>query len=127
MDYQCRNKPIRWKDDSGDHKGLVHPMDLLHFLINNLDISSRGKLYQKLAICKLALPVIFPSKDHLYMDMSLRQVKISWLNEGHIVEGDVTKAPILLISMIRCGNQSTESILLISAEQLTKNSTLSVE
>ena len=108
MDYQCLNKPIQWKGDSGNHKGLVHPMDLMHFLINNLDISSRGKLYQKLAICKLALPVLFPNKDHLYMDMSLRQVKISWQNEGHIVEGDVTKAPILLISMIRCGNQSTE-------------------
>ena len=109
MDYQCLNKPIRWEDDSGEHKGFYHPMDLMHFLIKNLDIPSRGKLYQKLSICKLALPVLFPNKDQLYMDMSLRQVKIAWENEGHIVEGDVTNAPIMLISMIRCGQQSTES------------------
>ena len=109
MDYQCLNKPIRWEDDSGEHTGFYHPMDLMHFLIKNLDIPSRGKLYQKLSICKLALPVLFPNKDQLYMDMSLRQVKIAWENEGHIVEGDINNAPIMLISMIRCGQQSTES------------------
>ena len=84
-------------------------MDLMHFLIRNLDIPSRGKLYQKLSICKLALPVLFPNKGQLYMDMLLRQVKIAWLNEGHIAEGDVTNAPIPLMSLIRCGQQSTES------------------
>ena len=109
MDYQSLNKPIKWQDNSGEHTGFYHPMDFMHFLIKNLDIPSRGRLYQKLSICKLALPVLFPSKDQLYMDMSLRQVKIAWLNEGHIVEGDVTNAPILLISMIRCGQQSSES------------------
>ena len=112
MDYQCLNKPIRWVDNSGEHTGLYHPMDLMHFLVKNLDIPSRGKLYQKLAICKLALPVLFPNKSdkgHIYMDMSLRQVKTAWVSEGHIVEGDVTKAPIPLISMIRCGHQSSES------------------
>ena len=31
------------------------------------------------------------------------------MNKGHIVEGDVTNALIMLISMIRCGQQSTES------------------
>ena len=75
MDYQCLNKPIQWEDDNGEHTGFYHPMDLMHFLIKNLDIPSRGKLYQKLSICKLALPVLFPNQDQLYMDMSLRQVK----------------------------------------------------
>ena len=51
MDYQCLNKPIQWEDDSGEHTGFYHPMDLMHFLIKNLDIPSRGKLYQKLSIC----------------------------------------------------------------------------
>ena len=109
MDYQCLNKPIRWVDDSGEHKGIYHPMDLMHFLIKNLDIPSRGKLYQKLAICKLALPVLFPNKGHIYMDMSIRQIKTAWVSEGHIVDGDVTKAPIPLFSMMRCGHQSSES------------------
>ena len=103
MDYECLNKPIQWEDDSGEHTGFYHPMDLMHFLIKNLDIPSRGKLYQKLSICKLALPVLFPNKGQLYMDMSLRQVKIAWLNEGHIAEGYVTNAPIPLMSLIRCG------------------------
>ena len=79
------------------------------FLIKNLDIPSRGKLYQKLSICKLPLPVLFPNKDQLHMDMSLRQVKVAWVNKGHIVEGDVTNVPIMLIFMIRCGKQSIES------------------
>ena len=95
MDYQCLNKPIRWKDKSGEHTGIYHPMDLMHYLIKNLDISSRGKLYQKLSICKLALPVLFRNKDQLYyMDMSLSQIKITWMSKGHLMEGEAT--PLML-------------------------------
>ena len=109
MDYQCLNKPIRWKDDLGEHTGFYHPMDLIHFLVKKLDIPSRGKLYQKLSICKLAVPVLFPNDDQVYMDISLRQVKIAWVvNEDRIVEGDVTNAPILIISMIRFGIQTAQ-------------------
>ena len=109
MDYQCLNRPIQWEDDSGNHTGYCHPMDLMHLVIKNLDIPSRCKLYQKLSLCKLAVPVLFPGKDRLYMDMSLRQVKIAWLKEGQTVEGSVTNAPVMLISMIRCGQWSVES------------------
>ena len=110
MDYQCLNRPIQWEDDSGKHVGYYHPMDLMHFVIEHLDIPSRCKLYQKLSLCKLAVPVLFPDKDRLYMDMSLRQVKIAWVKGGQTVEGNVTNAPVILISMIRCGQQSVESI-----------------
>ena len=75
-------------------------MDLMHFVIKNLDIPSRCKLYQKLSLCKLAVPVLFPGKDQLYMDMSLRPVKIAWVKGGQTVEGNVTNAPVILISMI---------------------------
>ena len=109
MDYQCLNRPIKWEDDIGEHIGIYHPMDLLHFLIKNLDIPSRCKLYHKLSSCKLALPVLFPYNDPVYMDISLRQVKITRKSEGHIVEEDVTNAAIPLISMIRCGQQSPGS------------------
>ena len=109
MDYQCLNKPIKWEDDEGEHTGIYHPMDLMNFLIKNLDIPSRCKLYQKLSICKLAVPVLFPRNDQVYMDISLRQVMISWKSEGNIVEGDVTYAPIPLMSMIRCGQRSPGS------------------
>ena len=110
MDYQCLNRPIQWEDNSGKHMGYYHPMDLIHFVIKNLDIPSRGKLYQKLSLCKLAVPVLFPGKNRLYMDMSLRHVKISWTRGGQTVEGDVTNAPVMLISMIRCGELSEESV-----------------
>ena len=110
MDYQCLNRPIQWADDSGNHTGYCHPMDLMHFVIKNLDIPSRCKLYQKLSLCKLAVPVLFPGKNRLYMDMSLRKVKIAWIKGGQTVEGNVTNAPVILISMIRCGQQCVESI-----------------
>ena len=109
MDYQCLNRPIYWKDDSGKHEGYYHPMDLMHFIIKNLDIPSRCKLYQKLSLCKLAVPVLFPGKDRLYTDMSLRQLKITWVKGGQTVEGNVTNAPVILVSMIRNGRQSVES------------------
>ena len=109
IDYQCLNKPIEWEDDEGVHTGFYHPMDLRHFIIKNLDITSRSELYQKLSVCKLALPVLFPKNDPVYMDVSLRQVKIIWKNNGHRLESDVTGAPILLISMIRRGQQSPGS------------------
>ena len=110
MDYQCLNRPIQWEDNSGNHTGYCHPMDLMHFVIKNLDIPSRCKLYQKLSLCKLAVPVLFPGKKRLYMDMSLRQVKIAWVKGGQTVEGNVTNAPVIFISMIRCGQQCEESI-----------------
>ena len=109
MDYQCLNRPIYWEDDSGKHEGYYHPMDLMHFIIKNLDIPSRCKLYQKLSLCKLAVPVLFPGKDRLYTDMSLRQLKITWVKGGQTVEGNVTNAPVILVSMIRNGRQSVES------------------
>ena len=108
MDYQSLNKPIRWEDNSGEHTGFYHPMDFMHCLIKNLDIPSRGKLYQKLSICKLALPVLFPNKDQFFMDVSLRQVKIAWMNGSRIEERDVINATVPIISMIRCGQQSSE-------------------
>ena len=100
MDYQCLNRAIQWENDSGNHAGYCHPMDIMHFVIKNLEIPSRCKLYQKLSLCKLAVPVLFPAKDRLYMDMSLRQVKITWVKGSQTVEGNVTSAPVTLISMI---------------------------
>ena len=102
LDYQCLNKPLKWKGDSGKHIGNYHPMDLMHFVIKNLDIPQRSKLYQKLSLCKLAVPVLFQNEGQIYMDMSLRYVKTTWVSEGHIVEGNVTNAPVFLFSMIRC-------------------------
>ena len=110
LDYQCLNKPLKWKDDSGEHIGYYHSMDLMHFLIKNLDISSRSKLYQKLSLCKLAVPVLFQNEGQVYMDMSLRHVKTTWINEGHIVEGNVTNAPVALFSMMRCGQTSADCV-----------------
>ena len=110
LDYQCLNKPLKWKDNSGEHIGYYHSMDLMHFLIKNLDIASRSKLYQKLSLCKLAVPVLFQNKGQVYMDMSLRHVKTTWINEGHIVEGNVTNAPVTLFSMIRCGQASADHV-----------------
>ena len=110
MDYQCLNRPIQWEDDSGNHVAHCHPMDLMHLVIKNLDIPSRCKLYQKLSLCKLAVPVLFPGKDRLYMDLSLHQVKIAWVKGGQTVEGNVTNAPVIFISVIRCGQQCVESI-----------------
>ena len=109
MDYQSLNKPVRWQDNLGEHTGFYHPMDFMHFLVKNLDIPSRGRLYQKLSSCKLALPVLFPSEDQLFMDVSLRQVKTAWMNGSHIVEGDVTNAPIPIFSLIDCRKQSSKS------------------
>ena len=110
LDYQCLNKPLKWKDDSGEHTGYYHSMDLMHFLIKSLDIPSRSKLYQKLSLCKLAVPVLFQNEGQVYMDMSLRHVKTTWINEGHIVEGNVTNAPVALFSMIRCGQTSVDCV-----------------
>ena len=110
LDYQCLNKPLKWKDESGEHIGYYHSMDLMHFLIKNLDIPSRSKLYQKLSLCKLAVPVLFQNEGQVYMDMSLRHVKTTWISEGHIVEGNVTNVPVFLFSMIRCGQISAKHV-----------------
>ena len=37
--------------------------------------------------------------------MSLCQVKIAWVKGNQTVEGNITNAPVILISMIRCGQQ----------------------
>ena len=107
MDYHCLNRPTQWEDDSGKHVCYCHPMDLMHFVIKNLDIPSRCKMYQILSLCKLSVPVLFPGKNRL---MSLCQVKIAWVKGNQTVEGNITNAPVILISMIRCGQQSVGRI-----------------
>ena len=110
LDYQCLNKTLQWKGNLEEHTGYYHPMDLMHFLIKNLDILSRGKLYQKLSLCKLAVPVLFRNKEDVYMDASLRHVKTGWIKAGQTVEGNVTNAPVAILSMIRCGQQATKNV-----------------
>ena len=107
MDYHCLNRPTQWEDDSGKHVCYCHPMDLMHFVIKNLDIPSRCKMYQILSLCKLSVPVLFPGKNRL---MSLCQVKIAWVKGNQTVEGNITNAPVILISMIRCKQQSVGRI-----------------
>ena len=44
------------------------------------------------------------------MDASLRHVKTGWINAGHEVEGNVTNAPVAILSMIRCGQKASKSV-----------------
>ena len=60
-------------------------------------------MYQMLSLCKLPVPVLFLGKNRL---MSLCQVKIAWVKGNQTVEGNITNAPVILISMIQCGQQS---------------------
>ena len=62
MDYQSLNKPVRWQDNLGEHTGFYHPMDFMHFLVKNLDIPSRGRLYQKLQVVNWLCRYYFQAK-----------------------------------------------------------------
>ena len=111
MDFKCLNQPIAWEDDEGnEHKGVYHPMDLLYQVVNHLDIPSRCVLYQKLSMCKLAVPVCFRQKNLIYMNASLHQVKISWNVGDQKKESNVTIASIPVVSMIRIGRLSENFI-----------------
>lgn len=101
LDYQCLNKwKWKWKDSLGEHTGYYHPMDLIHFMIKHMDIPSRSKLYQKLSLCKLAVPVLFQNEGKKYMNISLRHVKTAWIKAGHIVEGKVAPQMRQLLSYL---------------------------
>lgn len=110
MDYHCCNKPIEWETKHGTQKGFYHPMDLLHHIIKTLKIPLRSKLYRKLADCKIAVPVVSPGDERMYMDLSLRSIRVTWLKDNQLVESDVTTAPLPIVSMIRFGDQSAETI-----------------
>ena len=110
MDYHCCNRPIMWEDEYGTQEGFYHPMDLLHSVVKNLEIPLRSKLYRKFSDCKLAVPVVLPGDEGIYMDMSLRSIKVTWLSENQLVESDVTTAQLPIVSMIRCGKQSDDTI-----------------
>ena len=85
-------------------------MDLLHQLVVQLDVSSRCKLYQKLAMCNLAAPVCLMTKNLIYMNTSLHQIKISRIFGCNRKEGNVTIAPIPVVSMTRIGKMSQSFI-----------------
>ena len=107
MDYNCLNRLVSWKDkEEKIHTAVYHPMDLLHQIVDQLGISSRCKLYQKLSLCKLAVPVLLINKDLTYMRTSLHHVKTSWAVGGKRQEGSVTTAPIHVVSMMRIGKMS---------------------
>ena len=111
MDYKCLNQTIAWEDEEGnEHKGVYHPMDLLHQVVDHLDIPSRCMLYQKLSMCKQAVPVCFRQKNLIYMNASLHQVKISWNVGDQKKESNVTIASIPVVSMIRIGRLSENFI-----------------
>ena len=110
MDYHCCNKPIAWETKHGTQKGFYHPMDLLHHIIKTLEIPLRSKLYRKLADCKIAVPVVSPDDERMYIDLSLRSIRVAWLKNNQLVESDVTTAPLPIVSMIRFGDQSAETI-----------------
>lgn len=67
MDYNSLNQPMYWEDDEGKtHACVYHPMDLLHQVVYLSNISIRCKLYQKLSLCKLAVPVVMKKKKDFY-------------------------------------------------------------
>ena len=67
MDYNFLNRPISWEDEDGrKHTGVYHPMDLLYQVVDQSNISLRCKLYQKLSLCKLAVPVVMKKKKDFY-------------------------------------------------------------
>ena len=107
LDYQCMNNTLKQKDSSGEHTGNYHPMDLMHFLIKNFDVPSLDKLYQKLSVCKLAVPVLFQNRGECLQGCILRDVKTGQINAEHKVEGNVTNAPVAILSMIRCGQKAS--------------------
>ena len=76
MDYHSFNRPVCWEDKEGNkHIGVYHPMDLLHQVVDKLNISSRCKFFQKLSLCKLAVPVLLKNDNLIYMQKSLHHVK----------------------------------------------------
>ena len=107
MDYNCLNQPLYWKDSQGKkHMCVYHPMDLLHQVVDKLNISSRCNLYQKLSLCKLAVPVLLKNNNLIYMQKSLHHIKTSWYINNKRKESSVTIAGIPVVSMIRIGEMT---------------------
>ncbi|XP_047130372.1 interferon-induced very large GTPase 1 [Hydra vulgaris] len=110
-DYQCLNKKIQWIDETGKHKGVYHPMDLLYYLIKNSDNSIRRKLYRKLFACKISVPVLLHKKKTLYMDFSLSKIELMWIkNSDQTVEINASHANLPVVSLLRIGKQGKSSI-----------------
>ncbi|XP_065642867.1 interferon-induced very large GTPase 1-like [Hydra vulgaris] len=110
-DYQCLNKKIKWIDETGMHKGVYHPMDLLYYLIKNSNNSIRRKLFKKLFVCKLSVPVLLRKKKTLFMDFSLSKVELMWIkNSDQTFEINASHADLPVISLLRIGKQSKNSI-----------------
>ena len=111
MDYNSLNRIITWKDEEGnEHAGVYHPMDLLHQVVLHSSISSRSKLYKKLSMCKLAVPVCIMKKKLTYMNTSLHHVKISWFVGDKRKETGVTLASVPVVSVVRIGRMSKRFI-----------------
>ena len=104
-DHQCLMNSITWTDSTGCHTGVYHPMDLLCLYVKNIDFSGRRKLYRKLSICKLSVPVILPLEQPLFMDVSLGWISLSWnLRMKQFIEKNATEAELPVVTMLRLGN-----------------------
>ncbi|XP_065642418.1 interferon-induced very large GTPase 1-like [Hydra vulgaris] len=109
MKYQSFNIPLQWQEKLGTHTAVNHPMDILHDVILKADFSLRSKLYQKLAFFHLSVPVIFPSPQDLYMNLSLKSIIVARRENDMLIEENVTKSPLCVISMLRIGQQAISS------------------
>ena len=64
------------------HTGAYHPMNILHIVLDLVDIPSCCNLYQKHFMGKLVVPVFCMRKKLTYIIISLHPVKVSYTDSN---------------------------------------------
>ena len=95
----------------------LNPLDVLIASYSCCDLTLQQKLMQKMFMCRLAVPFIFPKlADDLlkYSLWALRSIVVDWKNEGgEAIETSVVRQPTNIVSFVRLGRPGySKSILL---------------
>nr|XP_054761083.1 interferon-induced very large GTPase 1-like [Lytechinus pictus] len=107
LDFESILRKVKDTSDSGGKVKHLNTLDVLVATYTCCDNFLKQTLAQKLFVCKLAIPFLYPLKSEGIMGMSLwalRTIIVQWQKNPNIVsETPVTEKPFPLVTFVRLG------------------------
>ncbi|XP_054761083.2 interferon-induced very large GTPase 1-like [Lytechinus pictus] len=107
LDFEAILRKVKDTSDGGGKIKHLNTLDVLVATFTCCDNFLKQTLAQKMFVCKLAIPFLYPLRSEGIMGMSLwalRAITVQWqTNENVVSEASVTEKPFPLVTFVRLG------------------------
>ncbi|XP_041470065.1 interferon-induced very large GTPase 1-like [Lytechinus variegatus] len=118
VNFEAILRKVKDTSDGGDKVIHLNTLDVLVATFTCCDNFLKQTLAQKLFVCQLAIPFIYPLKSEGMMGMSLwalRTITVQWQTKGNVVtETSVAEKPFPLVTFVRLGRPPLSKSKLIN-------------